>query len=75
MMLGVPVPNSAPDLAEKVQASLFGQVPEITDQVCNGMIVPSAAVPLKYRDSLCGPGDVFDLIDHALPSTTQPLAG
>ena len=58
MMLGVPVPNAPPDLAEKVEISLIGQVAKIADQVYDGMLIASAAVPLKNRDGLGGPGDV-----------------
>jgi hypothetical protein len=42
-------------------------MPKVADQVCDGMIVPRAAFPLKNRDRLCGPGDVLGFIDHALP--------
>jgi hypothetical protein len=34
------------------------QVAKIADQVCDGMLIASAAVPLKNRDGLGGPGDV-----------------
>ena len=45
MTLGVPMPNAPPDLAEKVEAALLGQVSEIADQVCDGILIVSAAVP------------------------------
>jgi hypothetical protein len=41
-------------------------MPEIADQVCNGMIVRGAALLLKNRDRLSGPADVLGFIDHAL---------
>ena len=55
VMLRVPVPNAPPYLAEKVEAALLSQVSEIADQVCDGMLVTSAAVLLKNRDGLGGP--------------------
>jgi hypothetical protein len=64
VMLRVPVPNAPFDLAEKVEASLLGQVAEITDQVRDGMIVTGAAVTLKSRDSLGSPVNVVGFIDH-----------
>ena len=55
MMLRIPVPNAPPDLAEKVETALLGQVSEIADQVCNGVLVTSAAAPLENRDRLGSP--------------------
>jgi hypothetical protein len=46
MMLRVPVPDAPLGLAEKVEATLLREVPEVADQVCNGMLVTSAAVSL-----------------------------
>jgi hypothetical protein len=46
MMLRVPVPDAPLDLAEKVEAALLREVSEVADQVCNGMLVTSAAMPL-----------------------------
>jgi hypothetical protein len=40
------------DLAEDVEATLRCQVPEVADQVCDGMLVTSAAALLKNGDSL-----------------------
>jgi hypothetical protein len=65
MMLRVPVPDAALDLAEKVEAMLLRQVPEITDQVCDGMRITGVAVSLKYSDGLGGPRDVVGFIGHA----------
>jgi hypothetical protein len=69
MMFRVPMPNPSPDLTDKVEAALLGQVSEIADQVCDGMFVTGAAVPLKNRDSLGSPSNVVGFIGHALPST------
>ena len=67
IMLRVPVSNAPPYLAEKVEAALLGQMSEIADQVCDGMLVTSAAVPLKNCDRVGGPGDVVSFVDHASP--------
>ena len=63
---GVPMPNPSPDLTDKVEATVLSQVSEIADQVCDGMLVTGAAVPLKYRDGLGGPRDVVGFIGNAL---------
>src|ERR1019366_1434908 len=68
MMLSVPVSNAPLHLAKKVEAALLGQMSEIADQVCDGMLVTGAAVPLKNRDGLGGPRNVVGFIGHALPS-------
>jgi hypothetical protein len=67
VMFGVPMPNSSPDLTDKVEAALLSQVSEIADQVCDGMLVTSAAVLLKNSDGLGGPGDVVGFIGHLTP--------
>jgi hypothetical protein len=61
------MPNATPDVAEKVEAALLGQVSEIADQVCDRMLVTRAAVPLKNRDGLGGPGDVVSFMGHLSP--------
>jgi hypothetical protein len=68
MMFRVPMPNSSLHLTDKVEAALLSQVPKIADQVCNGMFITCAAVPLKNRDGLGGPRNVVGFISHALPS-------
>jgi hypothetical protein len=68
MMLCVPMPDATLHLAKKIETALFGQMSEIADQVCDGMLVTGAAVLLKNRDGLGGPGNVFDFICHARPS-------
>jgi hypothetical protein len=69
MMFRVPMPNPSPDLTDKVETALFSQVSEIADQVCDGMLVTGAAVPLKNSDGLRGPRNVVGFIGHARPST------
>jgi hypothetical protein len=68
MMFRVPMPNPSPDLTDKVEATLLSQVSEIADQVCDGMLVTSAAVLLKNRDGLGGPRNVVGFIRHTFPS-------
>ena len=68
MMFSVPMPNPSPDLSEKVKATLLSQVSEIANQVCDGMLVTGAAVPLKNRYGLGGPGNVVGFISHPLSS-------
>src|ERR1035437_1404785 len=69
MMFRVPMPNPSPDLTDKFETALLSQVSEIADQVCDGMLVTGAAVPLKNRDGLRGPRNVVGFIGHARPST------
>ena len=64
MTLRVRVPDAPLDLAEKVEATLLRQVPEVADQVCDGMLVPGAAVLLKHRDGLGGPCNMIGFIRH-----------
>jgi hypothetical protein len=66
-MLSVPVSNAPLHLAKKVEAALLGQVSQIADQVCDGMLITGAAVLLKNRDCLSGPGNVFVMIPTATP--------
>ncbi len=66
MMFRVPVPNPSPDLTDKVKAALLSQVSEIANQVCDSMLVTGAAVPLKNRDGLGGPGNVIGFVGHAI---------
>jgi hypothetical protein len=44
---------------------------EITDQIRDGVLVVRAAVLLKYRDGVSGPGSMVARIGHALSSTTK----
>lgn len=34
-----PMPNSSPDLTDKLEAALLSQMSEIVDQVCDGILV------------------------------------
>ena len=47
MMLRIPMPDTTLDFAEEVEATLVRQVPEVADQICDGMLVPGAPVPSK----------------------------
>lgn len=47
-------PDAPLDLAEKVEAALLHQVPEVADQVCDSMLVVAVAPSLKFGDSLGG---------------------
>ena len=64
MVLGVPVPNASLYLAQKVEAALLGQVSEIADQICNGVLMSSAAVLLKNFNCLGSPVDVIGFFYH-----------
>jgi hypothetical protein len=68
VMFGVPMPNSSSDLTDEVEPALLSQVSEIADQVCDGMLVTSAAMLLKNRDGLGGPCNVVGFIRHTIPS-------
>ena len=64
-MFCVPMPNPSLDLTDKVEAAFLSQVSKIADQVCNGMFITGATVPLKNRDGLGGPRNVIGFIPHA----------
>jgi hypothetical protein len=49
-----PMPNSSPDLTDKLEAALLSQMTEIADQVCDGILLSGAAVLLESRDGLGG---------------------
>ena len=61
MVFRVPMPNPSPDLTDKVEPALLGQMSEIADEVCDGMLVTGAAVPLKNSDGLGSPSNVVGL--------------
>jgi len=69
VMFGAPMRNPSPDLTDKIEAALLSQVSEIADQICDGMLVTSAAVLLKNHDGLGGPGNVVGFISHSRPSS------
>jgi hypothetical protein len=54
-----PMPNSSPDLTDKVEAALLSQMSEIADQACDGILLGGAAVLLESWDGLGGLGSVF----------------
>ena len=66
VMLGEPVANTTPNLGDKIEVAFLGQMSEITDQVCDGVLFNGAAAPLKNRERLGGGGNVYGFIDHAL---------
>ncbi len=61
MMLGVPVPKASLDSGQEVEAALIGQVSEVANQVCDGVLVARAAVVLENGDRVGAPGDVAGL--------------
>ena len=65
MTLGVPVPNASPYLAQEIKAALVGEVSEVANQVCNGMLVARITMLLQSCNRVGGPGDVSGFIDHA----------
>ena len=69
-MLREPVANITPNLGDKIEIALLGQVSKITDQVCDGVLFNGAAAPLKNRERLGGRCNVFGFIDHAPPDYT-----
>ena len=73
-MFRIPVPNPPLDLAKKVEAALLREVPKVANQVCNGMFVTSAAVPLKNGDGFGGPRNVVAFVGHASLDSTLPNA-
>ena len=70
MMLREPVANTTPNLGDKIEVALLGQVSEIADQVCDGVLFNGAAALLKNRERLGGGDNVFGFIDHALVDHT-----
>ena len=47
MTFGVPMADAAPYLVEKVETALLSQVAEVTNEVCDRMLVACAAMFLK----------------------------
>jgi hypothetical protein len=64
MTLGVPVPNASPYLAHKIEAALVGQVSEIANQICNGMLIARTTMLLESCNRVGGPGYVANFVDH-----------
>jgi hypothetical protein len=52
MLLCVPMPDPTPYFAEKIEASLFGQMPEIADKIGDSVLVGCFAMSLENSDSL-----------------------
>jgi hypothetical protein len=65
VMLRESVANTTPNLGDKIEVALLGQVSEIADQVRDGVLFDGAAAQLKNRERLGGGGNVFGFIDHA----------
>jgi hypothetical protein len=59
------MPNTPFHLVEKIKAKIVGQVTEIADEVCNRMVIASAAVLLKNRNGPSRPGDVIGFVGHS----------
>ena len=64
VVLREPVPNTTPNLGDKIQVAFLGQVSEITNQVRDGVLFNGAAALLKNRERLGGGDNVFGFIDH-----------
>ena len=64
MTLGVPVPNASPYLTHKIEAALVGQVSEIANQICNGMLIAHTTMLLESCNRVGGPGYVANFVDH-----------
>jgi hypothetical protein len=64
MLLGVPMANASLYLTEEVEAAFLGQVSEVANEVCDGMLVACATVFLEKSYRLGGPRDVVRLVDH-----------
>ena len=52
MLLGVPVSDRAANLIKKIEALLFSQMAEITDEIGDGVIIARSAMTLEHRN--CG---------------------
>jgi hypothetical protein len=72
MMLSAPMADASFYLAQKIEATLFGQMSEVANKICDGMLVACAAMSLEDCHRLGGPRDVVWLVDHG-DSPTTPL--
>ena len=63
-MLGVPMAEASFNLAEEVEAAFLGQVSEIANELCDGMLVACATVFLENSYRFGGPRDMVRLVDH-----------
>ena len=64
MTLGMPVADAALDFVQKVETALLSQVSEVTNEVCDRMLVTRAAMRLENRNRFGGSGNVTRFIDH-----------
>ena len=64
VVLGVPVPNAAPQLAQKIETAMLSQMSEIADEVGDGMFVTGAAMLLENGGRFRRPGDMVSFIDQ-----------
>jgi hypothetical protein len=64
MALGVPMANASLYLTEEVKAAFLGQVSEVANEVCDGMLVACATMLLENSYRFGGPRDVVRLVDH-----------
>src|SRR5262249_36845174 len=71
MMLGVPMANASFHLAQKIEATLLGQVSEVANKICDGMLVACAAMSLEDCHRVGGPRDVVWLVDHGHTPTSR----
>jgi hypothetical protein len=62
--------NPSPNLVEKIETLLLGQVSKIAYQIGYGMFVCRSAMSLENGNSLGGPGNVVGFISHAQPRIT-----
>jgi hypothetical protein len=53
-----PMPDSSPDLTDKLETALFRPMSEIADQVCGGMLLSGAVVLLESRNGLSRMGSM-----------------
>jgi hypothetical protein len=64
VLLGVPVPDAAPQLIEKIETAILGQMSKIADEVGDGMFVSGAATLLENGDRFRRPGDMVSFVDE-----------
>ena len=58
------MPYATINLGDKIEVVLLGQVSEIANQICDGVLFNGVAALLKNRERLSGRGNVFGFIDH-----------
>jgi hypothetical protein len=75
MLLGVPVSDPPADLVKKIEAALFSQVPEIADEIGDGMLIACSTMTLKYCYGVSSPGCVVLPLEHAFPPSRTNFSG